>query len=262
MTDHRFEEQKVVWTRIAGLLILSLVAGCAGKERAPELAPPWAASQEKPATSAARPPAGKAAADPAPRPAAVVPEPVAVKPAPPPAVLPVTVAATPVAVKPEAPSAPPATVAAAPVAVTPEAPAAKPEVPAAKPAAPAEKPAAKAPEPPAPKKEAAAPVPPKPAPATLDLASLEKRLKETSAIGVFTKLTLKNQVDDLLSQFRAHYQGQAKTTLAALRQPYEQLLLKVLSLLQDSDPPLAQAIADSREAIWGILSDPEKFKKL
>lgn len=105
-------------------------------------------------------------------------------------------------------------------------------------------------------------MPPKPTPPPLDLAALEKRLKETEAIGVFTKLTLKNQVDALLDQFRAHYQGRAKTTLAALRQPYDQLLLKVLSLLQDSDPPLARAIVDSREAIWGILSDPEKFMKL
>jgi hypothetical protein len=33
----------------------------------------------------------------------------------------------------------------------------------------------------------------------------------------------------------------------------------VLALLQDSDPPLASAIAASREAIWGILADREKF---
>jgi len=91
---------------------------------------------------------------------------------------------------------------------------------------------------------------------------LEKRLKETDAIGVFTKLTLKNQVDALLEQFRGYYQGRLKTTLAQLRQPYDQLLLKVLTLLQDSDPPLAREIAASREAIWGILSDPDKFKDL
>jgi hypothetical protein len=29
--------------------------------------------------------------------------------------------------------------------------------------------------------------------------------------------------------------------------------------LQDSDPELASAIVASREAIWGILSDPKKF---
>jgi hypothetical protein len=93
----------------------------------------------------------------------------------------------------------------------------------------------------------------------LDLKSLETRLKETKAIGVFTKLALKNQVDDLLNQFRAYYQGRLKTTLAELRRPYEMLLLKVLALLQDTDPPLAGAIVASREAIWGILADPAKF---
>ena len=93
----------------------------------------------------------------------------------------------------------------------------------------------------------------------LDIKSLEARLKETQAIGVFTKLALKNQVNDLLDQFRAFYQGQLKTTLAELRRPYEMLLQKVLALLQDSDPSLAGAIVASREAIWGILADPAKF---
>jgi hypothetical protein len=93
----------------------------------------------------------------------------------------------------------------------------------------------------------------------LDLKSLEARLRETSAVGVMTKLTLKNQVDDLLDQFREFYQGKLKTTLAQLRQSYDRLVMKVLALLQDADPPLANAIASSREAIWGILADPVKF---
>ena len=96
----------------------------------------------------------------------------------------------------------------------------------------------------------------------LDLTALETRLKETKAIGVFTKLTLKNQVDDLLDQFRGYYQGRVKTTLSELRQPYDRLLLKVLSVLQDGDPELARAIVASREAIWGILADPAKFATL
>lgn len=96
----------------------------------------------------------------------------------------------------------------------------------------------------------------------LDLTALETRLKETKAIGIFTKITLKNQVDDLLNQFRAYYQGRIKTTLAELRQPYDRLLLKVLSLLQDGDPELARAIVTSRESIWGILADPAKFATL
>jgi hypothetical protein len=91
---------------------------------------------------------------------------------------------------------------------------------------------------------------------------LEQRLRDTHAIGVFTKLSLKNQVDDLLGEFRALYQSQDKHPPAELRQRYDQLLLKVLGLLQGGDPSLAAAIASSREAIWSILSDPEKFAKI
>jgi hypothetical protein len=101
-----------------------------------------------------------------------------------------------------------------------------------------------------------------PAAASLDLAALETRLKGTHAIGVFTKLSLKNQVDDLLSQFRAFYSKKAAIPLSDLRQRYDLLLIKVLSLLQDGDPDLAAAISSSREAIWGVLADPEKFAKL
>jgi hypothetical protein len=94
---------------------------------------------------------------------------------------------------------------------------------------------------------------------TLDLKSLETRLKQTPAIGVFTKLALKNQIDALLDQFRAHHQRRSNVTMAQLRRSYDLLVLKVLALLQDTDPPLAGAIASSREPIWGILSDPVKF---
>jgi hypothetical protein len=91
------------------------------------------------------------------------------------------------------------------------------------------------------------------------LKSLETRLKETPAIGVFTKLALKNQIDELLDRFRGFYQGKVKTSLAELRRSYDMLVLKVLALLQEADPPLASAIAGSREAIWGVLSNPAKF---
>jgi hypothetical protein len=97
---------------------------------------------------------------------------------------------------------------------------------------------------------------------TLDLAALKQRLRDTRAIGVFTKLALKNQVDDLLDKFRGFYGGQLKTTLPELRQLYELLVQKVLALLQDSDPPLAKEIVASREAIWGLLADPQKFATL
>ena len=113
------------------------------------------------------------------------------------------------------------------------------------------------------KPQASPPVAPKAeaAPA-LDIKSLEEQLKETKAIGVMTKLALKNQVDDLLQKFRDFYDGRLKTTLAELRQPYELLLMKVITLLQDADAALASSIHRSREAIWAVLSDRDKFSKL
>ncbi len=97
---------------------------------------------------------------------------------------------------------------------------------------------------------------------SLNLHDLEQRLRDTRAIGVFAKLSLKNQVDDLLSAFREMYRVPNRRPPADLRQRYDLLMLKVLSLLQDSDPPLASAIASSREAIWSILADPDKFSKI
>lgn len=114
---------------------------------------------------------------------------------------------------------------------------------------------------PAPPAPAAAPPAPPRAPA-LDLGTLEERLRSTKAIGVFTKLSLKNEVDGLLEQFRQFHQGAGAPTLPQLRQRYDLLLMKVLSLLQDGDPALATAIGASREAIWAVLIDPKSFAKL
>ena len=97
---------------------------------------------------------------------------------------------------------------------------------------------------------------------TLDVADLKARLRETSAIGTFTKLALKNQMDDLLDRFRAFYQSGQKTGVSALRQPFDTLVVKVLTQLRPGDPTLARTIESSREAIWGILADPEKFKSV
>ena len=117
--------------------------------------------------------------------------------------------------------------------------------------------------------KAAPPAAPKPAPPrsaatnpSLDLDALKERLKATKAIGVFTKLTLKNQVDDLLEKFRDHYAGKGSVTMPQLRQSYDLLMMKVLSLLQDDDQKLASDIVASRETIWGLLSDRKKFAAL
>lgn len=102
----------------------------------------------------------------------------------------------------------------------------------------------------------------KAAAAPLDLVGLERRLRDTKAIGVFTKLALKNQVDDLLAQFKAFHEARGGATLAELRERYNLLMLKVLSLLQRGDPILARDLTASREAIWTVLTDPAKFSSI
>jgi len=104
--------------------------------------------------------------------------------------------------------------------------------------------------------------PPVPGPPALDLAALEQRLRDTRAVGVFTKLSLKNQVDDLLSQVRSYYRDRKPPPPAALRPRFDGLVLKVLSVVQDGDASLAAEIWSSREAIWGVLADPAKLDKI
>ena len=115
---------------------------------------------------------------------------------------------------------------------------------------------------PAPITRAPQPAAPPAASLTLNLDTLTKQLKETKAIGVFSKLALKNQIEDLLDEFRKYYQGNSKMDMAELRRSYNLLLMKVLSLLQDEDPKLSSAIVSSRDAIWNLLADPKKFATL
>jgi len=164
-------------------------------------------------------------------------------------------------VKHDAPVVEPQTIATQPgtpqPAAKPAAPATPKPAPAAAPAPSARTPAPQAPSmaaPPSAKTPAAAPV--------LDLNTLKEQLKDTKAIGFFTKIALKNQVDDLLDQFREYYQGTAKLTMTGLRRSYDLLIMKVLSLLQDEDQKLASAIVFSREAIWRLLADPKTFAAL
>ena len=157
----------------------------------------------------------------------------------------------PASAAPDAASVPPAAPAPVPSAPTTAAPAPQPEAVAKATPAPAT----------APPKPSV--TPPKPAaPPPLDLAGLEKRLRDTKAIGVFTKISLKNQVDDLLQQFKAFHDGQGRATLNELRERYNGLMLKVLSLLQRDDPSLARDLTASRDAIWGILTDRVQFAKV
>ena len=251
------------WARVAGTSVLLLVVtACSGNVKPEQPGSQPQAVAEQPATpQAAKPTQPEAGEAPAPGEKAAPPHAAAEPPTPAsppkPAALPAPSAPAPVpetTVKPAAP---------APAAPAPSAP-----PPTKKPAT-SPPPKTAPPAPPAtPTKEAgdktisSAAKTPGPAPAPLDLKELKQELKDTKAIGIFSKITLKNQMDDLLGRLRKYHQGQANPPLTDLRRSYELLVMKLLSLVQDDDKKLASDIAASREAIWALLADPKKFATL
>lgn len=253
-------------------LSLFIVAGCASVERAPVAADPAPDAAASTVSKEARPAKEIATAEPpqAEAPAGVVAEapqePERTMP-PPPATLPaatppaVTPPAPPVVTRPVQPAKPgPTTSAASRPAPAAKAPAPAAKAPASKVVSTASAGSSSASAQPARAGGDAAPA--GNAGAQLNLSGLEQRLRDSNAIGVMTKITIKNQVDELLERFKAHHEGRDNTPLAQLRQPYDTLIMKVLSLLQDKDPSLARSIAQSREAIWGILTDRNRFSSL
>lgn len=105
-------------------------------------------------------------------------------------------------------------------------------------------------------------VPPETAKKGFDIKELVARLRATNAIGFFTKLALKNQIDDLLGKLRCYHAGTCDTPLPTLREEFGLLLMKVLSLLQDNDPDLFRTLAGGRDILWTKLTDPTAFAEL
>lgn len=120
--------------------------------------------------------------------------------------------------------------------------------------------------PPAPVTSSRPPVPsaqPPPASAArpVDLEQLTQRLKQTPAIGLFTKLELKNQIEDLVEKARASHE-RGDPSLEVLHERFDLLVLKLLSLLQDDEPALAAEVAASRDSLWAVLADPVQLSRL
>ncbi len=95
----------------------------------------------------------------------------------------------------------------------------------------------------------------------VDLDQLTQRLKDTSAIGLFTKLELKSQIDELVEKARASHE-RGVPSLERVHERFDLLVLKLLSLLQDDAPALAAEVAASRDSLWALLADPVQLSRL
>jgi len=101
-----------------------------------------------------------------------------------------------------------------------------------------------------------------PVEATLDLDKLGTRLRQTKAIGLFTKLELKSQVEDLLDEMEEYHESKSSLDLEQLEEHFNLLVMKLLLLLQDDDPQLHKEIARSRPVLWSTLADPNQFSSM
>jgi hypothetical protein len=96
----------------------------------------------------------------------------------------------------------------------------------------------------------------------VDLDVLEDRLKETKAVGVFTKLKLKGEITKLFNKVEAYHEGRSNLTIVQLREQFDLLYMKVVSLLQEKDQELHHQLCNSWDLIWATLEDPVQFDQL
>jgi len=92
-----------------------------------------------------------------------------------------------------------------------------------------------------------------------DVDALVDRVSHSKDLGFFTKLSLKNDVDQLLTGFRAHHNGSEDYSIEQLRERYDVMVQKLVILLQEKDQELVQTIHDGRGKMWAMLSDEKKF---
>ncbi|HIF52151.1 MAG TPA: hypothetical protein EYQ42_11605 [Thiotrichaceae bacterium] len=90
--------------------------------------------------------------------------------------------------------------------------------------------------------------------------NLYEHLGQTKSIGIFTKLSIKNNTARLNKSFAAHHQGKRPPNIKELRERYDLMVQEMMILVQGKDPELAREIYEVRLLLWSYLSDPEKYK--
>jgi len=82
---------------------------------------------------------------------------------------------------------------------------------------------------------------------------LKERLKDTDAIGFFTKLAIRNDIVDLMGKIKQYRKkSMLKAKMKEIRASFDGLLLKIIALLEE-DPNLSRDLYVGRESIWESL---------
>lgn len=95
----------------------------------------------------------------------------------------------------------------------------------------------------------------------IDLELLADMLANTTAIGLFTKLSLKKDIDKVLKRLEAFHDGKGKFSLDQLEEQYNLLLMKIAAHLQDKDLLLHKHLCNAWLQIWEDLMDYDWFQE-
>lgn len=88
---------------------------------------------------------------------------------------------------------------------------------------------------------------------SVNFDALKERLKNTDAIGFFTKLAIRNDIVDLMDKIKRYRkQSMLKEKMQEIRTSFDGLLLKIIALLEE-DPDLSRDLYVGRESIWESL---------
>lgn len=105
-----------------------------------------------------------------------------------------------------------------------------------------------------------------PTPAAADVAGVDpainallQRFKDTNAVGVFTKLSIKNNITRLNQSFGHYHQGKRPPAIVDLRERYDLMVQEIMVLVQNKDPELAQDLFAARQMLWSWLAEPDKY---
>lgn len=94
----------------------------------------------------------------------------------------------------------------------------------------------------------------------VDLEILADMLAKTSAVGLLTKLSLKKDINRVLSRLEDYHDGRGRFTLVQLEEQYNLLLMKIATHLQDKDLATHRHLCNAWLVIWEDLKDPERFR--
>lgn len=90
-----------------------------------------------------------------------------------------------------------------------------------------------------------------------DLDALEAKIRNTDAIDLFAKISIKNELSSLIEEIARSRESKNAADLKIQKARFEKLIDGTVAMLRKGDAPLAKEVAESRGAIWNFLNRPE-----